>query len=341
MNLINIVILLTLTMCTSICQAQLLPAKNGVQYTIIKGNSTDTATIQAGQLVQLYQVVQFKDSVLQSSNEAGNIFIKVDTDNQLFSFTDVYTQMKVGDSSYIQLSCDTIYTLQKTMALAQGISEADFDKYIPPMLKEKGAYMQIGTRIIKAYAYDSLAVDDANLQEPKRLAYQAKQEAKAKAEQDAKDAVGIPVCKAELAKYIQPKLAKLLKTKNGAYVQLLQGGTGLACTKGSKVGIRYKGTLLNGTQFDANIPQKGVTPTPPLLTFTIGAKEMIQGFDEGIALLKKGAKAKIYIPCNLGYGSQSRGDALPAYANLIFDVEIVTVTPPKLTNKKPLPTKKK
>lgn len=63
---------------------------------------------------------------------------------------------------------------------------------------------------------------------------------------------------------------------------------------------------------------------------------MITGFDEGIRLLKKGGKARLYIPSMLGYGAMQRSEVLKPYTNLIFDIELLDVT--DTLPKQPMPT---
>ena len=60
-------------------------------------------------------------------------------------------------------------------------------------------------------------------------------------------------------------------------------------------------------------------------TFTLGQGQVIKGWDEGIALLKKGGKARLFIPSHIAYGAQSPSPAIPANSVLIFDVEVVNI----------------
>ena len=80
------------------------------------------------------------------------------------------------------------------------------------------------------------------------------------------------------------------------------------------VWVNYRGTLIDGTQFDANDSTMFV------------ANQVIPGWTEGLGLLGEGGKAKLYIPSKLGYGERDL-PTIPAYSTLIFDVEIVKVSP--------------
>ena len=96
-------------------------------------------------------------------------------------------------------------------------------------------------------------------------------------------------------------------------------GTGEEATVGKKVSVHYSGFLTNGTMFDSSIPRK----TP--FAFTLGAGEVIQGWDKGVAGMKVGGKRKLTIPSKLGYGPRGAGGVIPPNATLIFDVELLKV----------------
>jgi FKBP-type peptidyl-prolyl cis-trans isomerase len=97
---------------------------------------------------------------------------------------------------------------------------------------------------------------------------------------------------------------------------MLQEGKGEQTTAGKEVSVNYKGELLNGKVFDssieaeakkANLNQGGRTYEP--IKFTLGKGQVIKGWDEGIALLKKGGKAILVIPSPLAYGERGAGCA--------------------------------
>ncbi len=122
---------------------------------------------------------------------------------------------------------------------------------------------------------------------------------------------------------IEAELDKLAtgfeKTESGLRYQILQNGTGTQATKGATVSVHYKGQLTDGTVFDSSYKRKEP------IEFSLGMGQVIAGWDEGVSLLKVGDKARFVIPSNLGYGSRGAGGAIPPNANLIFDVELVSV----------------
>lgn len=98
-----------------------------------------------------------------------------------------------------------------------------------------------------------------------------------------------------------------------------QEGTGIQPQAGDMVQVHYIGTLADGTEFD-NSHKRGEP-----ITFTLGRGQVIQGWDQGIAQMKVGGKAKLIIPPELGYGTRGAGEVIPPNATLHFTVELVGV----------------
>ena len=109
------------------------------------------------------------------------------------------------------------------------------------------------------------------------------------------------------------------KTDSGLRYQFIQRGDGKQAQSGKTVSVHYEGSLENGKVFDSSYPRKKP------IEFTLGQGQVIEGWDEGIALLKVGDKARFVIPSHLGYGSRGAGGAIPPNATLIFDVELMDV----------------
>lgn len=108
-------------------------------------------------------------------------------------------------------------------------------------------------------------------------------------------------------------------TESGLRYQFIQKGNGKQAEKGKKVAVHYKGQLVNGKEFDNSFKRKDP------IEFTLGVGQVIEGWDEGIQLLKVGDKARFVIPSHLGYGSRGAGGVIPPNAVLIFDVELMDV----------------
>lgn len=109
------------------------------------------------------------------------------------------------------------------------------------------------------------------------------------------------------------------KTESGLRYQYIVHGNGKQAEAGKTVAVHYKGTLDNGKEFDNSYSRKKP------IEFQLGRGNVIEGWDEGIALLKEGDKARFVIPSHLAYGSAGAGGVIPPNAVLIFDVELVAV----------------
>ncbi|MGB0918659.1 MAG: FKBP-type peptidyl-prolyl cis-trans isomerase [Flavobacteriales bacterium] len=110
-----------------------------------------------------------------------------------------------------------------------------------------------------------------------------------------------------------------ISTGTGLRYIRLNTTEGTAVTAGSTVAVHYTGYLNDGTVFDSSI-SRGEP-----ISFPIGVNRVIKGWDEGIALLKVGEKARLLIPSHLAYGERGAGGMIKPNANLIFDVELMSV----------------
>jgi FKBP-type peptidyl-prolyl cis-trans isomerase len=107
-------------------------------------------------------------------------------------------------------------------------------------------------------------------------------------------------------------------TASGLQYKVLKEGTGKVPKATDMVVVHYKGTLLDGTEFDSSY-KRGEPATFPL-------NRVIPGWTEGVQLMKEGAKYQFTIPSKLAYGEQGTpGGPIPPNATLVFEVELISV----------------
>ncbi|MCV2487334.1 peptidylprolyl isomerase [Flavobacterium sp. SH_e] len=125
--------------------------------------------------------------------------------------------------------------------------------------------------------------------------------------------------KAESEAKMEQLAAGFDKTESGLRYKMIQKGEGKRAEAGKTVSVHYEGSLENGKVFDSSYPRKKP------IEFKLGIGQVIEGWDEGIALLQVGDKARFVIPSDLGYGPSGAGGVIPPNAVLIFDVELMDV----------------
>lgn len=101
---------------------------------------------------------------------------------------------------------------------------------------------------------------------------------------------------------------------------ILVEGSGEQVSKaGDVLTVHYTGTLLDGTKFDSSV-DRGQP-----FTFTVGVGQVIQGWEEGMLGMKIGEKKKLEIPSTMAYGETGAGGVIPPNADLIFEVELISI----------------
>jgi len=129
----------------------------------------------------------------------------------------------------------------------------------------------------------------------------------------------LEVEKVKFQAFLKENYPNAIQLPSGLAYIMEKTGEGENAKAGQTVSVHYKGTLTDGSKFDASYDRNEP------IEFPLGQGRVIKGWDEGIALLNKGGKAKLIIPYWLAYGEAGRVPVIPAKATLIFDTEMINI----------------
>lgn len=181
--------------------------------------------------------------------------------------------------------------------LADSVAKKFGPQALPPMYKE-------GTGD-KMY-YDFVITDALT---------QAEMQSKIEAEGAAAKNAEVPARE----KYLKDNNINVKPSSTGLYRIITEQGSGKTIAKNSEATVHYTGRLLDGTVFDSSVPRNQP------FTVTVGAGQVIPGWEEGLLGLKEGAKATLIIPSELAYGARGAGRDIPPYSTIVFDIEVISV----------------
>ena len=199
-----------------------------------------------------------------------------------------------GDSAVFRFPADTVFA--KT-----------FRQPVPPFIKRGG-----NTLTVLASARELLTMEQMMARQKQLEAEMEKKAAQLSAGQLVKD-------NALILAYLKKNHATAKKTAGGTYYIIKKAGTGLPPKKGQTVRVLYRGTVLStGKEFDSTAKRNNDP-----FSFTLGVRQVIPGWDQGIAMLTKGSKAVLLIPSPLAYGARGAGADIPPNTVLRFEVELV------------------
>ena len=277
------------------CQSQDFQiSEDGYQYKYIAKGSGETA--QQGEVVVYNMMYKDEtDSILFESTSTEPVMFPCDTMqwNQMGILYKAFATLKEGDSILVKIPTKRLF-------------DESFKAPIPPYLNSEGEI----TFCIGVSVY--LTEEQAQA-EIEHLRQRQQEEMLAASEEQMEKDIEI------IESYLKENNITAQSTESGLRYVIESEGTGNNPEKGQKVFVHYTGTLLDGTKFDSSL-DRGEP-----LDFPIGQGRVIQGWDEGIPLLKKGGKGTLYIPSPLAYGSRGAGAAIPPNSVLKFEVELVDI----------------
>jgi FKBP-type peptidyl-prolyl cis-trans isomerase len=285
----TITLLTAIVLLASCNQYQKTPS--GLSYKITSGGSKDK--LKQGQFVKFnieYKIPP-KDSVLSTSFGHMPAYLVIDTNRvSKHSFLEIITKCAPGDKVDFVMSVDTLKKM--------GMIEYNNLFHARDMIKGR-------VEILKSFTAQADAAADN------------KKEEIAEKQREIK----------ELQDFTAKKGVKTQSTPGGALVEITTAGDlTQKADSGKLVKAMYRGTFLDGKEFDANFGPKARSTQP--LTVVLGSNGVIQGMDEAFRFFGKGGKGKMYIPAMLAYGPNGSAPVIPAYANLVFEIEVVDVTTP-------------
>ena len=267
-----------------------LTGKPKFDYTIIP-SAHGGDSILKGDIVKVHLQQYIDDSLLADSRNRFAVYVKIDSTLREFDFPEILPLMKVNDSAVC------------TFPVKEIMKRNPVGSHLPPFI-EKGKNIRVFLKVIDKFESDSLT--NIDFQKDKRI-YDSMMVLKEKAANEN--------AKASFDSLTRSLKQPYRKLPNGVFVQIIEKGKGAKIVKGDTVAVTYKGMLIDGTPFDSNTPQ-----TPYMIKVGFGGS--VEGFDSGIASLSFGDKAKLFIPSNLGYGAQGKGDRIPPFTNLVFEVQV-------------------
>jgi FKBP-type peptidyl-prolyl cis-trans isomerase FkpA len=278
--------------------------KPGVEYKLFSKNNGPL--IKDSTFVLMHNVQKIGDSIFSSTFKTPGTpvlnFIVKSANVQTLDFNELFLKMRNGDSAVIRLNKDSV-----------------FHGKIPPFVKPTDELTVLVSvkSIFSDKQKDSLFADNE-----KRMAEQQIQMEQQKAEQ----AKGNAELTAKQSKIIEDYAAKnklqTTKTKSGLYYAITEKGKGALPQVGQNITMNYTGMDLEGKKFDSNVDPAFNHVQP--FEFPLGQGRVIQGWDEGIALMPVGTKGVLLIPSFLAYGANGAGGAIGPNQILRFDVEVVS-----------------
>ena len=251
--------------------------------------------VVSGDVLTMSMKYGTQDSTLFDTEENGQpVQLRADTGKYIGDILTVFMNMTLGDSAGIIVNADSFFI--KTAGMPAS----------PDFVDSAGMlYFNVGLSAIQS-------MDEIQ------------------AEADAKNAEAEGNEMVLLNKYLADNNITTEATASGLIFISKKAGTGKQAVAGKTVKVNYEGMFLDGTYFDTSVEEaakaNGIyNPERPYgpFDFQLGTGQVIKGWDEGIAMLKEGGKARLIIPSSIAYGAAPRPGA--PFSTLIFDVELIEV----------------
>lgn len=286
----NSICLLTLVLSISACNLHYEKTKTGLVYKVKHGKQK--VKVNGGDFVKasLEFAIPERDTVLSTTYGKIPAYVMVDTSAlaNMHSFFELLQKAYVGDEFEFVMNIDSLKKLNLIQEYNNVLGRRDM---IACKIKVWEVF-KTQDEVMNDYQKE---MDNERLREIQFI------------EQLLKD-----------------KKITALKTKSGAFVEIINQGNGLLADSGKSVTVNYTGRLMsNGKVFDSNTDPTFNHPEP--FTFLVGSGSVIKGWDESLPFIKNGGKARVYIPAMMAYGAQGSPPTIPPYSNLVFEIEVKDV----------------
>jgi FKBP-type peptidyl-prolyl cis-trans isomerase FkpA len=301
-------LLITMVSFNAIAQNDVgyLKGEDGMEYKIISEGKNEI--LKNGEFLEMHFQSKLygigKDSVLTNTRQTGGSQIMpFDSTTIPPAYYKIFMQMRNGDSVSTKTMVDSLFKAQPQGSM-------------PPFM-DNGDFIYTNIKIVNVYK----TKDEADKVQNENM---AKQEAIAKE----KEAAQIIIDDKILTDYVATNKIVVTKSPKGTFVQIVKPGIGAKLDNTKFVKIKYKGKTLDGSIFDTNMDESKGHTDPLLVNLTedmsLGSG-VIPGMTDALLMMQKGTKGIMYIPSTLAYGARGAGSDIPANANLIFEVEVLSV----------------
>jgi FKBP-type peptidyl-prolyl cis-trans isomerase len=279
---------------------------DGMEYKILSESKNDL--LKSGEFLEIhFESVLYgigKDSVLNSTRQIGSSQIMpFDSTSIPPAYYKIFIQMRNGDSLSTKTMVDTLFKSQPEGSM-------------PPFM-DKGDYIYTNIKIVNVFK----TKEEADKVQKENM---AKQEAIDKERAAAQLILDDKI----LSDYLATNKINATKSPMGTYVQITKQGIGAKLDNTKFVKIKYVGKTLDGKIFDTNIDNSKGHTEPLLVNLTedrsLGSG-VITGMTDALLMMQKGTKGTMFIPSSLAYGKRGAGTDIPSNANLIFEVEVLSI----------------
>jgi len=265
-------------------------------------NPADSTGAKIGQVVTFHWTIKnSEDSTFADTRTQGPkmpIVLPLMQPSMKGGLENALAMMAPGDSGVFKINADTLFA-------------QTFGQPLPPFIKP-GSQLTFFINMEKVQSREDAEADFEKMMQEQMEKARVEAEGQLKTDD------------AKIQAYMKENnLQNAQKTESGVYYIVTKAGKGQQPKAGNTVAVHYKGTFLDGKEFDASRTNPMSNGKP--FEFILGQGQVIKGWDDAIAQLKEGSEAILLIPSPLAYGAQDRGPDMPANSVLRFDVELLDV----------------